>query len=238
MKIDYAIVSTDQNEMYKDFWSIVKNLWINLIDITPILVEIGDYNEIIDDGECVIHKIKKIEGINTGLQSQIARMFITKYYKDDVCVTSDIDMLPLSKEYFTKSIESYDNDSLIIFSSDAYPNKNRYPICYNAAKGGLFNEILDLDVSFEEYCNRLIDYGWGWDTDELYFGKKVNEYSNKNRIIKLNRGWSNGIANDRIDRVNWNYDITRLKNQKYIDSHSLRPLTTYNNEVKQLIELL
>ena len=101
-----------------------------------------------------------------------------------------------------------------------------------------FNEILDLDVSFEEYCNRLIDYGWGWDTDELYFGKKVNEYSNKNRIIKLNRGWSNGIANDRIDRVNWNYDITRLKNQKYIDSHSLRPLTTYNNEVKHLIELL
>lgn len=238
MTIDYAIVSTDQNQMYKDFWPIVKNLWINLIGIKPILVEISNCNEIIDQGDCIIHKFKEIDGINTGFQSQIARMYVTKFYQDKVCITSDIDMLPLSKHYFTNNIDEYNNEQLIIFSSDAYDNTNRYPICYNAAKGKLFNDIMKFEDTFEEYCKKLLLFNWGWDTDELYFGKMVNEYKDQNKIIKLKRGWNNGVAINRIDRSNWFYDIINLTNKIYIDSHSLRPYSVYNQEIDKIVNFI
>jgi hypothetical protein len=237
MKIDFVIVSTDDNPMYSDFWPVVKNLWSNLVGIKPILVKISDTDEIIEDDECIIHNIKRINGIKTGLQSQIARMFVTKYYKDSVCLTSDIDMLPLSKSYFTSDIENLNNDSMVIFSSDAYEYIDRYPICYNAAKGSLFTEILQLDVSFEEYCNRLLSLGWGWDTDELYFGKMINSYYDQSKITKLNRGWSFGVAKDRLDRIRWKYDPNNFKNQ-FIDSHSLRPYSTHKTQIDKIVNLV
>jgi hypothetical protein len=238
MKIDYAIVSCDDNKTYSDFWPIVKKLWFKLIGIKPILVKITDHNstEIFDD--CVIHNIKKIDGVNTGFQSQIARMYITKFYKDSVCITSDIDMLPLSKKYFVDNLEKYDQENFLILSSDAYQNTKRFPICYNVAKGYLFDDILNIENNFEDYCKKLYNFNNGWDCDELYFGKKIYEYNNQNNIIKLNRGWEFGRAIDRIDRVFWKYDDKKLSSGEYIDCHSLRPYSNYFNEVDKILNIV
>jgi hypothetical protein len=238
MKIDYVIVSTDNNPLYSEFWEPVKKLWFKLIGIKPLLVKISDNNDVYESDDCVIRNIKKVEGIDTGFQSQIARMYVTKYYEDKVCLTSDIDMLPLSKKYFTDDITEFDSDSLIIFSSDAYQGVERYPICYNAAKGKLFNEIMNFEDSFELYCQKLHKMGLGWDTDELYFGNKVNTFTNQNKIIKLNRGWNLTTANNRIDRSNWLYDVKMLQNGEYIDSHSLRPYTKYKSKIDKIVNYL
>jgi hypothetical protein len=235
MKIKYVIVSSDKNRMYLDFWPVVKQLWANVINIKPILVLISDENKITDNATDIVHEIKSVEGIDTGLQAQIARMYVTKFYPSDVCLTSDIDMLPLSHSYFNSVLDKVDEGSLAILSADAYKIL-RFPICYNAAKGDTFNEILGLNVSFEEYCKRLVEFGWGWDTDELYFGKMVNEYPLQYRIKKFNRGWMNGIANNRIDRVAWGYDKNEIKNDGYIDCHSVRPYSQYKATIDKLIE--
>jgi hypothetical protein len=147
-------------------------------------------------------------------------------------------MLPLCKNYFVKDIETINNDNLVIFSSDAYQGVVRYPICYNAAKGKVFNDIMKFEDTFEEYCIKLNDMGFGWDTDELYFGKMVNLYENQSIITKLNRGWEYGRAKKRIDRVYWTYDENELKTQNYVDSHSLRPYSKYKNEIDKLINFL
>jgi hypothetical protein len=238
MKIDYVIVSSNSNPMYFDFWPIVRDLWIKVVNIKPIFIHICDEDSVIDNGDHIIHKIKAIPNVDSGLQSQIARMYITKFYSESVCLTSDIDMLPLSKTYFTDMIEGYSNDDLLIFSADAYPNIVRYPICYNAAKGKVFNDILDLDCNFETYCKRLTSYNWGWSTDELYFGKKVHEYAKQENIIKLNRGWHNSMALRRIDRVMWMYGEENVKNNEYIDSHSIRPYSKYKHEIDKLVNIL
>ena len=238
MKIDYVIVSTDDNKLYSDFWEPVKNLWFNLVGIKPLLVKITDNDDVVEYDDCIIHNFKKIDGINTGFQSQIARMYVTRYYQNSVCLTSDIDMLPLCKNYFVKDIETIDNDNLVIFSSDAYQGVVRYPICYNAAKGKVFNDIMKFEDTFEEYCIKLNNMGLGWDTDELYFGKMVDSFENQSIITKLNRGWVYGRAKERIDRVYWNYDIVKLKNYGYIDSHSLRPYSQYKNEIDKIINYL
>jgi hypothetical protein len=238
MKIDYAVVSCDENLLYSEFWEPVKKLWFNLIGITPLLVKISNNNDVYEFDDCIIHNIKKIEGVDTGFQSQIARMYVTKYYEEKICLTSDIDMLPLSKKYFTDDIKEFDGDSLIIFSSDAYQGVERYPICYNAAKGKLFNEIMNFEDTFELYCQKLNKMGLGWDADELYFGNKVNTFTNQNKIIKLNREWEYGRAKKRIDRAFWNYNIEQLKSQNYIDSHSLRPYSKYKSEIDKIIDYL
>jgi len=235
MEIKYAIVSSDENPLYYDFWSIVRDLWSKHIGIKPVFLFICDIDEVIDHGEYIIHKVKRIEGIDTGLQSQIIRMYSTKFYPNDVCITSDIDMLPLGKEYFKGICSEYDDNDMVILSSDAYPNKVRYPICYNVGKGSTFNEILGLDCSFEDYVNRLLKFDWGWDTDELYFGEKINNFENQKRIVKLKRGWYQGRALNRIDRVVWNYEDNKLKNGEYYDCHSIRPYSKYKTEIDGLI---
>lgn len=237
MNIDYVIVSSDNNKLYLDFWPIVRDMWYDLVKIKPILVLISDRDFITENEKFIIHELKSINDIDTGFQSQISRMYITKFYKNSICLTSDIDMIPLNRNYFINSVVDVDDNSIVILSSDAY-NSNRYPLCYNVASGNTFNEILDLECSFEDYCKRLLEYKQGWDTDELYFSKCVNEFSYKDRIVFKKRGWINGIAKSRIDRCNWRYDINLLKNNYYIDSHSLRPYFTYKKQIDQLINYI
>jgi len=234
MKIDFAIVSSNNDPYYLDFWEPVRKLWYNKFKIKPILVLIGEENRIIDTDEYIIHELKKIENISLGFQAQISRMYITKYYLDKICITSDIDMLPLSKEYFVDTLIPYEEDSFVIMSSDAY-NENRFPICYNVSKGIHFYNLLNLNMTFEEYVNKLHALGKGWDTDELYFSEKVFKNINTTKFIFLKRGWINGIANKRIDRVQWNYNLELIKNDYYIDSHSVRPYTQNKNEIDEII---
>ena len=82
MKIDYAIVASDGNPMYLDFWPTVRDLWVKLIKIKPILVLISDKNLVTDNVDHIIHEVKVVDGHSTAFQSQVVRMFITKYYKN------------------------------------------------------------------------------------------------------------------------------------------------------------
>jgi len=167
MDIEKAIVASNHDPFYLDFWPIVRDAWLDL-EITPVLVLIGEEDNTVEDHGGIIHQIKAVNGFDTGFQAQISRMYITKLYQDSVCISSDIDMLPISYDYF-HSLGDYSNDSMVILSSDAYewaalqddwqqvlyPGLKKFPICYNAATGSTYNEILDLSCSFEDYCHRV-----------------------------------------------------------------------------------
>lgn len=237
MNIDYAILSTNEKPLYFDFWEVVKPVWINHIKIKPLLINICNVDRVQDYGTHIIHNIKSVEGVDTGFQSQISRMWITKFYSNSTLLISDIDMLPMNESYFKDSISGVPENNLVIYSADAYPkNKNRYPMCYNAAKGSTFTEILNLNQyeSFEVFCKKMLERKEGWSTDELFFGEKINNFFDQSRITKLERGWETGIANKRIDRLVWTYDIGKL--DEYIDSHLVRPYSTYKGKIDKLIE--
>ena len=79
----------------------------------------------------------------------------------------------------------------------------RYQICYCSAKGSTFTKIIKNDVSFEDYCKRLLHLDSGRDTDEIYFGKCVN-HQNEVNVIKVNRGYSsNFYCPNRIEKHNF-----------------------------------
>ena len=235
MNIKYVIVSMDDNPLYTPFWDVIRPVLIKRIQIKPILVKISDRDQITDYSDYIIHEIKSIPNIDTGFQAQISRLFVPKFYTDDVCMTSDIDMLLINKDYFFNNTKSIKDNKFIILGADAYHYK-RYPICYNVAKGSTFIELLGLEnVSFEKFCYQLQKRNQGWDTDELFLGERVDAFDSR-RIQKFHRGWEFGRAIARIDRVDWKYNSKKINS--YIDSHLLRPYSQYKKEIDELISFL
>ena len=248
MNLDYVIVSTDNNPFYDGYWEIVRDAWINVVGVKPILVVIGDYTFFDDYGDYIKLGYKKVDGIPTSFQSQISRLYATSTFIDKTFLISDLDMLPMSKSYFIDNSKNVDENNLIIYTSEVYGwvNQQRYAMCYNLGKGGTYNEILDLECSFEEFVHRLFSCNFSplWDTDELYLGKCVYEFenkeNNKNRITKLERGgWGEGYAAGRIDREYWGkYDFGKILEGFYIDSHLLRPYNENKEEIDKILNLL
>jgi len=234
MIIKYVILAKDDNPLYDGFWEINSEICVKILGITPVLFYISDEDsDFYRDKYGIVKKIKSVESIDTGFQSQIVRMYGCKYFPEDVCITSDLDMLMINRGYFIDQVKDFSQDSFVIYTSDAYrkTKPNRYPICYNAAKGKHYNYILNCDVEFEEYAHRLHNFLGNWHCDELYFTKQLDA-SNFPNIKKLKRGWNRrkNMANRRIDRKAWSWQ----ENTPYIDCHCLRPYTKYKHQLDQL----
>lgn len=241
MKIDYAIMGSNMNPLYLDFWPIISKTWKLVFNITPVLGLIcGEDSDLIQDEFGLIKKFKSIDGVDTGLQSQIVRHWLTKELDGNIII-SDIDMVPLSKQYFIDQIKEFDENKFYVMSSDnAECNRNKeIPMCYNVSNSKFYYDILDLGDSWEEFVIKLNSMNFGWTTDQNYLWLKVQEQITKNSesIMLLKRGWSKG-ADRRIDRLWWNYDPNLVKEGFYIDSHLLRPYNEHKEHIDSLINLL
>lgn len=236
MIIQRAIVSTDANPLYYDFWPLTAKAWGNF-KITPTVAVIGDLNLNYEHG--LVIKVPLIDNVPSGFIAQVIRFIIPCLFPDEVSVIGDIDMIPLNKAYFTQQVSAYDDDSIIIFSADAYKDQVRYPMCYIAAKGKFFQEIIGLkDTSWptiKEFIESLYALGLNWETDELFFAKQLHASPLLKKTIFLKRGGWAPYARKRIDRGRWQYSRLGLFNNKYIDAHSVRPLTLNLAKLKNLI---
>ncbi len=240
MKINYAIMGSNMDPMYIDFWPVVSKVWKEKFNITPVLGLICDEDsDLYEDKHGLVKKFKRIEGVNDAIQSQIVRLFLPKFLNGS-CLMSDIDMIPLSVDYFKSNSEKLNDGNVIIFSSDNPEclRGNMYPMCYVLSNSNIFSKIFELDVSWFEFVEKQNNRNQGWYTDQKFIYEKINQYHlEKNNCIFLERGW-NGAANKRIDRINWVYEPKKVTDGYYIDSHSLRPYSKYKNEINELIGYL
>jgi hypothetical protein len=238
MKIDYAIHSSDSNKLYLDFWPIVSEIWLKKFSIIPILVYIDAEEKNIDETYGIVINMKPIKGIPIHSQAQIVRFWVTSLYPEKVSIISDIDMIPLSIDYFHNSIKLL-NDYNYIHLNPCIESYGRLPACYHVAKGNVFKEVLEIDTEWETFLRKVLNYcidksNFGhtkesWFADDLYSSDKVLEFNNRNRICFIKR--KRGIQNRRIDRINWNYNKLLLKFNYYFDSHSIRPFSEFNQEI-------
>lgn len=225
-----AIFSSDNIPLYKDFEPYVSLAW-KKIGINPFYVNVSEKSDFYTDK------------VPIGNQAQIIRVLLPALYPEEIFITADIDMLPMSKNYFIDSVNliKYDNE-IINLSADAYDNNKKYPICYWISKGKNFKlitgvrDVKDVKNLMEEWYS----CGYGWNTDEECFSRAVNNAVDKG-LIKFtgyNRGWPGGLASKRIDRANWNYDIKLIENNHYIDSHMVRPLHDNFKKLKPMFNAL
>lgn len=242
MTIDFAVVSTDENPLYEGFWEIVQKLWKEVVGVHPVLVRITDSDFCIKEYDTHMEiKLPRVHNIDTAFQAQISRLFVTQFFQTDTVLTSDLDMIPLSRNYFVDNADSVLDTQLLIYTADAYGynNQDRYPMCYNLAKGITYQEILKMHKSFKTFTETLYALNLGWDTDELYYGKCVLELENRDpqRIVKLDRGWREGYATGRIDRSWWATSSIQSR-ETWVDFHALRPYRTYRQDIDKILNLI
>jgi len=229
MKIKNVLLSCNSNPTYLDFWPITSKIWKQRFNIHPILIYIDHDDPNIDENFGTVIKMKPLQGISVVTQSQFARLWHLQFYPDDICITSDMDLLPISHWFFKTQIKDIDSLRYVITSIDG----GHINIMFNIALGRTFKEYLDLKDNWEDQLNVLNDPIYrennqiSWSADEIFLTEKL-----KNKpYLKLERD----IRSTRIDRSNWNYSEQKLKLGMYYDCHSLRPYNQYKNEIDKLI---
>lgn len=225
--IDFVIISSNDDPMYKDFYPIVAKRWYEM-GFKTYYINITDCDEIITNEYGIIHKMKAIEGINTGFQSQVVRVFASNFFEGNM-LTSDIDMFPINREYYTQYNHELTYDNVIAFTG-LHPY---YPMCYVLSHTRNFRKYLDIEnLNFNDYCQMLLkEYGEKWNTDEHFMFDKLQQ--NLDKIILKERDLSR-----RIDRSMWTFDLRLLQKGYYIDSHMLRPYSQYKKYIDELIYIV
>jgi hypothetical protein len=144
-------------------------------------------------------------------------------------------MLPLNSGYFHAACDIIDDDlKLVNMTSNAYGHDSKFPICYYVGMGSAFAAVTGIKT--QDDVERVMKEWWSegheWITDEVCFGREAVRANEEGRI-KLDLR-TRPPANDRIDRSNWVYDASRLKNHDYIDSHMLRPFSDHIDSLRPL----
>ena len=243
-----VIHSCDDNPYYLDFWPLVAKVWKEYIGFTPVLIHVGEKQNISTEyGE--VHHMSLDNSLPVHTQAQLARLWYPSQEPDTFWITSDIDMFPMSKKYWNEMLK------FIVASNSDWANlnsdKDYFPICYHVALGQNFDKILGIDGdSFHDYVNKNINEvdensihipeNWNgpslskWNVDEMFSSKKIVEFRNSGgNVFQPNRP-----PNKRLDRMYWQYNPDHIKSEYYIDCHSLRPYQQYRDEIDKVLELL
>lgn len=235
MTIHYALVGSNDDPLYLDFWPIISKVWKKIFNIVPVLGLITtEKEEIIHDEYGIIVKLNPIEGYTTGLLSQLVRFYLPKLLNGN-CIISDIDMIPLSKKYFIDDVIEFSENDFVIMSSH-HPQTigiNQYPMCYVLGNDKIFKRLFKLNDDWSTFISKIPNHGWF--TDQIYLYNKIKENENFNYKYPEREG---GFFQNRIDRINWDYEPEKINKDFYIDCHSLRPYSFYKNEINELISLL
>jgi len=173
MKIDNVLFSCDSSPMYRDFWNPISKHWKIKFGIHPVLLYVGDDLSDLDDSYGTIIQKSTIPQVPDYMSATWGRFWATSLFPNQTCLIGDIDMIPLSVDFFTKQILPYDDDSYIHINGDGYSRGNHHKWkeenLYSAlgayghiAKGIVFNTVYSFEQSFEEEMFK-------------YFNTKFNE---------------------------------------------------------------
>lgn len=242
MKIDSVILSCNENPLYLDFWNPVSRVWKERFDIEPVLLFFGDKNK---------HNLSEDHGriisfpTSTRFPEYLQTLWIRYWYPtqepEKVWMISDIDMIPISKNYFINQIKNVDPMAYVHLYSNVVP----IPSCYHVARGSLFQRFLDLPNNFDLSLEKLMRLSQGrshmgmdhWGIDEHYAHIHIQKYFNSHQeFFKM---FTRNDMSTRIDRSRWLYDKNKLENEDYyIDSHSIRPYLDHKKDIDEIVEII
>ena len=226
-----ALVASDTNPMYIDFWPLVAKAWKKLgLQPTLALIAPPDFNVDTTCGDVI--RFDPIHGIPTSFQAQVIRLLAPAYFPHDETVIADIDLIPLpgAKEFLFKSVKKYMNNVFIIYCSAYYGPQERYPMTYVGGLGSTFKDIFQIGHLDEipDIIRCWYELGFGWDTDEVLLYRYCAAWKHfGKRCIRIPR-----VVEFRIDRLNWHYNKRRLN--YYIDAHLPRPYSEHRQSINKL----
>jgi len=233
LELKRVILSTDQNPFYTEFWPIVAPIW-NEMGFKPTLALIAENDADIDTSLGDVIRFSPLPDIPHSLQAQTIRLLLPILFPDEGCLISDIDMIPISRNYFLDGAAVCPEDGFLVYRDRAEGCiGSRYPMCYVAAKGSVFASLFQ--ISNRDQIPQLIhlwaNRGYGWNTDELILYSSVNQWEKRGgHVVRLGHE-----TFGRLDRGNWKIDFESLDLSQYIDCHCPRPYSAYRDSIDLLV---
>lgn len=259
LKIDRVILSATVDERYIEYWPVVARAWHDLIGARATLALISERRDIpLDTTFGDILYIDPIPGLAVGLHARMIRLLLPAYFENDVCLFSDIDMIPINRSFFIDNIKDIADDCVVVYNNRAYNQKNsldnfsRVPMSYVAAKGSVFQEIFKA-FNVCDVVNLLKTWGKTANTasDEMTLMACLKNWPDfKKRCVLLNYRWNNFPGFQRLrpkrpvdvndgGKIDLEADKQLLKNGSYIDFHLHRiSFTTKWQEIKRVTDAL
>jgi hypothetical protein len=148
MRLTRAVLAVDDTEFYHEIAQIAVDGWRTKIDLIPVVGFIGRHDPPkLDGAEIVL--IPPLTDLPTAFQAQGLRLLLPALFPDDVLISSDADMVPLSAQYFHNGVSSARENDFVIYrpferireGADNDLHLTQVPICYNAARGSVWSEI-------------------------------------------------------------------------------------------------
>lgn len=130
MKIRYALLSCNSEMGYLGWWPAVARAWRRL-GITPVLFFIRDSDTVKPPpADGIVHELELLDDVAVSVQYTWARFWGASLYPDDVVIIADMDMLPLSADYFVGQLEHIPEDEWVHLHALYY---NHRPDCMRRA---------------------------------------------------------------------------------------------------------
>jgi len=169
MKIDIITFSCDSTPIYSDFWKPISKFWKTKFGIHPVLLYCGNENIDLSEEYGTVHRVPIVDGVADYHSATWGRFWITKKYQDAVCLTGDIDMIPLSKRFFLDGVSPYSEDSYVHLNSGWYYGNNTdtwktefniISAYYHLATGKVFDKVYKFEDSFADEMRKFeaVDY--------------------------------------------------------------------------------
>lgn len=214
MKIQYALMSCNSEMDYLGYWPLAAAAWRKL-GITPVLFFIRDSDTVKPPpADGIVHEMEPLPDVEMAVQFTWARLWGAQRYPDDVVIVSDIDTLPLSRDYFVNQLRDIPDDryvhlgslfyipqdkraSLLEKEKPATTDINRFSVPFHVARGSLIKEVLALPDDWGQAAREAAPwydkgiekhmrlYANVWNGDELYPTGKIHDYQDQSVFMPL-----------------------------------------------------
>lgn len=262
--IDIVTLSCNDDPIYWEFWNPISKQWKQQFGIHPVLFYYGKDNPNLSEEHGTVVYYDVLEGVPDYVAATWGRFWVTKFFPNRMCLVSDIDMFPLSRQFFLGTEES--SDAYTHLNADAYHVGNfdcwksdgvTVPVCYHLATSEMLKTVYDFSDSFADEMQKLLnrdysEYKSGFaSTPESHLQKAsaanggmwgIDEmYSSSLMREYFRRG---GIVNtgqrilpqNRLCRSRIGSQLPAFGAGTHIDFHSVRPYNTYAADIQLLLE--
>jgi len=254
MFLDLCLLASDLNPTYYEFFPLVHHYWTIKIGIGCKLVLIVDDNftvlpDILVPLQNDIILFHRVPNIPTGFQAQCIRLlYPSLLVKYNGIILSDMDILPLQKEYFVNTIRKYDENSFIVYRNVINEFK-QYPICYCVSSPSTYRYIFginnenDIKMTLQNWYTTedyilSSPYSTMWCQDQVKLYECIQKKRQSIKLIELSDSMTKFRRLDRlmIDKINNNIALynEEINKNVYSDFHLPRPLRDYSELFKNL----
>ena len=249
MKIDKVIWSSSVE--YSDFWNINSLIHNKFLGLDCVLLLYGKKKDLgLSEEFGEIIELDFDENAPKIPQLIFNKWHYTKNEPETTWLIGDIDQIPLQKQFFIDKIGGVPEDSYCHLSENECQmsgapcwKSSRGPLVghYHVAKGKIFNEVLNLDVSLVDHTNTLVgnskkDKQPVWAYEEWYTADLIK--ASKVKFYAFKRKGHGNLGNKICRSTNSSYNPELLKSKIYYeDYHCPRPYEDHKSQINEILKI-